>query len=52
MQWRIYDFLEGAPTLEPRVRTYYWQFFAENCMKIKEIGLREECIPSLPWICH
>ena len=35
---RIFQIGEGAPTLEFRANTYYLaSFFAENCMKMKEI---------------
>ena len=34
-QWQIQDFPEGAPTPKLGVLTY---FFAENCMKMKELG--------------
>ena len=36
MQWRIQDFPQGgAPT--PKIATIF-QFFAKNCMKMKEFG--------------
>ena len=41
-QWRIQDFPDGAPIPDFGAKTYYLaRFFAENCMKKKEIGLRE-----------
>ena len=36
MQWRIQDFPQGgAPTPKSAI---IFQFFAENCMKMKEFG--------------
>ena len=42
LQWRIQDFLEGVR--QPII----WQFFAENCMKMTEIGLRRGCVSPAP----
>ena len=36
LQWRIHDFLEGVRQL-PKVLLFF-NFFAENCMKMKEFG--------------
>ena len=39
----------GAPTPEFVAKTYYLaRFFAENYMKMKEIGTREGRVPSAP----
>ena len=34
---------EGAPTPEGCANLIFCKFFAENCMKMKEFGLRGEC---------
>ena len=39
-QWRIQDFPAGAPTPEVGVLIYYFAFFANKCMKMKEFGPR------------
>ena len=50
IQWRIQDFpQDGAPI--PKIAIIF-QFFAENCMKMKEFGPQGEGDASLapPWI--
>ena len=47
-QWRVQDFLLGAPTPKVGELTYYFAiFFAENCMKTKEFGPRGS-VPGAP----
>ena len=42
-------FQMGAPTPDFVAKTYYLaRFFAENYMKMKEIGTREGRVPSAP----
>ena len=54
IQWQIQDLPEGVPTPEVCGDTYYFtNFFAENCIKMKEIGLRRESRHRRPpWIRH
>ena len=49
LQWQIQDFPQGgAPT--PKIAIIF-QFFAENCMKMKEFGPPGGCVPGAPpWI--
>ena len=46
-QWRIQDFPQGgAPTPKSAI---IFQFFAENCMKMKEFGPRGGGGGARPW---
>ena len=49
MQWQIQDFPKvGAPTPKVDVKSYYLvDFPPQNCMKLKEFGLRG-CVPGAP----
>ena len=46
LQWRIQDFREGVRQL-PKVLLFF-NFFAENCMKMKEFGLPGGRVPGAP----
>ena len=54
VQWRIQDFPEGRRQFPKWVLTYYFaNFFAENCIKMKEFGpFRGRASLAPPWIRH
>ena len=43
-QWWIRNFFEGCASFQKCY--YYSNFFVENCMKMKEFGLRGPCVPG------
>ena len=49
-QWRIpgFPWVWGTNSQSGRVNPLFCNFFAENCMKMKEFGFRGERIPGAP----
>ena len=47
IQWRIQDFPQGGGAPTPKSAIIF-QFFAENCMKMKEFGPPGGRVPGAP----
>ena len=48
LQWRIQDFLEGAPTPEEGANLLFGQYYTKNCVKMKKYWARGSARNTCP----